>query len=210
MSGIVGIRASPGITSLRLMLPIPVAASSRYPPSYTLLVAPIFTSFLLFSRLKGIRIPRGEPNEKKGRVMGEPKDVVHKKNAAFNAHDVDQTMRYFSSDVEMETPIGHLKGREQVGAFFSAFWEAFPDLEVNAIHQTEEGSSLVVRGKVTGTHLGTLRTPGGEIPSTSRYIDLPISDHFEVRGGLIVGVHLYFDRLALLEQLGVAPAPAHA
>jgi hypothetical protein len=39
---------------------------------------------------------------------------------------------------------------------------------------------------------------------------LPFSEHAEVQGGVIVSARLYFDRLELLEQLGLTPAPATA
>jgi hypothetical protein len=63
---------------------------------------------------------------------------------------------------------------------------------------------------MNGTHLGTLRSPAGDIPATGRVLDLPFCDHYEIQSGVIVSTHLYFDRLTLLEQLGVAPVPASA
>ena len=119
-------------------------------------------------------------------------------------------MRHFSPSVEMEVPGTMLRGPDQVAGFFGALWEAFPDFQVTMPTQVEQGPFVAVQFRVTGTHLGTLRTPGGDIPPTGRHINLPCSDFFEVQGGLIVSVKLHFDRLTLLEQLGVAPVPAHA
>ena len=142
--------------------------------------------------------------------MGEAADVMHSKFAAFNAQDADGMVRYFSPEVEREVPGGLLRGREQVAGFVSAFWEAFPDMHVAVSSVVEEGSVVAIRGRITGTHQGTLRTPAGDIPPTGRRIDLTFADDYEIQEGLISSAHLQFDRLALLEQLGVAPAPAPA
>jgi predicted ester cyclase len=140
--------------------------------------------------------------------MIDPKDVVARKLEEFNAQNSVETMSCFSPAIVMATPIGVLRGREQVSQFFSAFWSAFPDLKLHLIQVTCEGPYVAVQNRSVGTHLGTLSTPDGDIPATGRPLDLAISDNYEVRDGLIVAVQLYFDRLALLEQLGAVPAGA--
>jgi len=55
-----------------------------------------------------------------------------------------------------------------------------------------------------------LHTPGGDIPPTGKRMNFPYLERFEVEGGLIVSGNLIFDRVELLEQLGVMPAPAPA
>lgn len=142
--------------------------------------------------------------------MGATADVVGRKIAAFNAQDTEKFLDLVSPDVEWAVPGALLQGGEQAMAFNSALWEAFPDIELTAIRVVEEGSDAVIQGKAVGTHRGTLRTPGGDIPSTGRPVELPYLEYFEVEGGVIVSARLHFDRLELLEQLGVAPAPAPA
>lgn len=137
--------------------------------------------------------------------MIEPAEVMRRKNQAFNAQDSGETMRHFSPAVTMATPIGALSGREQVGQFFAAFWEAFPDLWLTVEDEISHGDKVALRLRCKGTHLGTLRTPGGEIPATGRQLDLTMSDHLQVTDGEIVAVHLYFDQMTLLVQLGAMP-----
>lgn len=138
--------------------------------------------------------------------MAKPKEVAERKLEAFNAHDTGQTMACFSPAVVMSTPIGVLEGHEQVSGLFSAFWSAFPDLKLSVVQEVAEGEVVVYQLRSRGTHLGTLSTPAGDIPATSRFLDLAMSDHLQVQDGLIVAVQLYFDRLSLLEQLGAVPA----
>jgi len=142
--------------------------------------------------------------------MGEATDVMRKKIAAMNAHDMDKLSSYFSPDTVKEVPGALLRGRDQWAAYFSALIEAFPDIEVTVTSVVEEGSVVAIQGRSRGTHLGTLRTPSGDIPPTGHHVDLAISDDYHIEGGLIVSGHLHFDRLALLEQLGVVPAPVPA
>lgn len=142
--------------------------------------------------------------------MGEATDVMRAKFAALNAQDASTMGSYFSPDVEKEVPGGTLHGRDQVVAFVATFWEAFPNIELRVTSEVEHGSVVAIRGTITGTQSGTLRTPGGDIPPTGRDVNLTFSDDYEVQGGLIVSSHLLLDRLALLEQLGVIPAAAAA
>jgi predicted ester cyclase len=142
--------------------------------------------------------------------MGAAGEIMRRKFAALNAQDEAKMRSYFSHDAEKEVPGGVLHGSDQIAAFVAAFWEAFPNLKLTVTSEIEQGPVVAVRGRMTGTHSGTLRTPGGDIPATGRDIDLAFSDDYEVQAGLIVSSHLLLDRLALLEQLGVIPAPAPA
>jgi ketosteroid isomerase-like protein len=52
-----------------------------------------------------------------------------------------------------------------------------------------------------------LRTPAGEVPPTGRQVALDYVHVLRIAGGRHVSFDLMFDRLALLEQLGLAEAP---
>jgi len=142
--------------------------------------------------------------------MGQAADLVHKKMVAFNAQNAEKTSQLLHPDVEWAIPGALLRGRDQTVGFFSDLWEAFPDFQLIATRVVEEGSTVIMHFRAEGTHQGTFHTPGGDIPPTSRRVNLPCSEHYEVEGNLIVSARLIFDRLELLEQLGVAPAPASA
>jgi predicted ester cyclase len=142
--------------------------------------------------------------------MGEATEVMRRKMTAFNAHDMGGMLSHFSPTASKEIPGGVLQGRDQIAAYFSVLWEAFPDIEVTVTSVVEDGPVVAIQARSRGTHTGTFHTPGGDIPPTGRRVDLAISDLYEVRDGLIVSGHLHFDRLDLLEQLGVVPAPVPA
>jgi ketosteroid isomerase-like protein len=142
--------------------------------------------------------------------MGQAADLMHRKIAAFSAQDAKEFQAFLSPDIEWAIPGGLLRGPDQVAAFNSAFWEAFPDVKLTATYVVEEGSTVITEARAEGTHQGTFHTPGGDIPPTGKHVSLPYSESYEVEGGLIVSARTIFDRLELLEQLGVAPAPAPA
>lgn len=142
--------------------------------------------------------------------MGEAADVLRRELAAASAQDVEELRASWSPDCEKEVPGAHLRGADQVVAWDRALWEAFPDFQVTPTLIVEEGSALGFHGRVTGTHRGTLRTPTRDIPPTDRPVAFTIGGVCEVQGSVIVSMRLHFDRLGLLEQLGVALTPAPA
>lgn len=142
--------------------------------------------------------------------MGTAADVMRRKISAFNAQDATQCLALCSPDVEWAAPGALLRGPDQAVALDSALWEAFPDIELTVTRVVEEGSVVIIQGRAHGSHQGTLRTPGGDIPATGRRVELTFFEEYEVQGEVIVSERLLFDRLELLEQLGVVPAPASA
>jgi hypothetical protein len=142
--------------------------------------------------------------------MGEAAEVMRRELRAVNERDSKTITSSFSPECIKLVPGARLQGGDQVAAWCAALIEAFPDFKIAVTQVVEQGTTATVNGTVTGTHLGTLRTPGGDIPPTGRYAELTFSDTAEVRGGTMVSAQLYFDRLELLEQLGIVPAPADA
>jgi ketosteroid isomerase-like protein len=65
----------------------------------------------------------------------------------------------------------------------------------------------VEEGTFSGTHNGVLHTPTGEIPSTGRAVSIEYIHVLRFRDGKHASFNLAFDRLQMLEQLGLIPAP---
>jgi ketosteroid isomerase-like protein len=62
----------------------------------------------------------------------------------------------------------------------------------------------------TATHDGVLRSPTGDVPPTGRSVSVDYIQVLRFRGGKHCSFNLMFDRLLMLEQLGLIPAPASA
>ncbi|MGH2720151.1 MAG: ester cyclase [Actinomycetota bacterium] len=142
--------------------------------------------------------------------MGASADVVGRKIEAFNGHDAAGILAAYGADCVEEAPGTTLHGSGEVVAYFSVFWDAFPDLRFTLERLVEEGASVAVFGRCTGVHRGPLRAPGGDVAPTGRGLDLPVSTFYDIRDGRIASARLTFDQATLLGQLGLMPAPASA
>jgi uncharacterized protein (TIGR02246 family) len=64
--------------------------------------------------------------------------------AAFNRHDLDGFMKQFAADIEMYTPTGWLRGRDEVRERFAQTFKQFPqvrmEIEELRVRQIARGS----------------------------------------------------------------------
>lgn len=84
------------------------------------------------------------------------------------------------------------------------FEKGFPKYRLKAEDIIEQGDKVVVRARISGTHLGEFNG----IPPTGRSIDLPFMIIYRFEGGKIAEHWLEANHLALLTQLGVINAEA--
>jgi steroid delta-isomerase-like uncharacterized protein len=139
------------------------------------------------------------------------REAFEKGTATFNAHDIDGFAKVLADDVVYKAPGGmHGEGKAACAAFFSSWFTAFPDapVEVQAVHIVDD--LAVEEGTFTGTHNGVLRGPTGDVPPTGRFVKVDYIQVLRFRDGKHLSFNLMFDRLTMLEQLGLVPAPAEA
>jgi ketosteroid isomerase-like protein len=126
----------------------------------------------------------------------------------FNAHDVTGFAAVIADDVVFSAPGGiQGAGKEACVAFYAGWMQAFPDahVDVDAVHFVDDVA--VEEGTFTGTHDGVLRLPDGDIAPTGRPVSVPYVQVLRFRAGTHVSFNLMFDRLAMIEQLGLNDAP---
>jgi len=138
------------------------------------------------------------------------REAFRKGTDTFNAHDIDGFTSVLADDVTYSAPGISGQGKAACAEFFAGWFGAFPDahVEVHALHVT--GDVAVEEGTFTGTHNGVLRSPAGDIPPTGRPVTIHYLQVLRFRDGKHVSFNLMFDRLLMLEQLGLIPAPAPA
>jgi steroid delta-isomerase-like uncharacterized protein len=132
-------------------------------------------------------------------------EIFERGTNTFNAHDLDAFSEVLADDVVFEAPGGMRgQGKPACAEFFSSWWAAFPDahVEVHNLHIVEDVA--VEEGVFTGTHDGVLRTPAGDIPATGRPVRVGYIQVLQFRNNTHTSFHLMFDRLEMLEQLGLA------
>jgi ketosteroid isomerase-like protein len=123
-------------------------------------------------------------------------DVLRRATEAFNAHDLDRLAEVLGDDVIWRAP-GEVKeqGRAACVDFHRRWLADFPDahVEVRARHMIDD--VVVEEGTFRGTHDG--------VAPTGRSVRLDYVRVVKVHDGKQISLDLMFDRLLMLEQLGL-------
>ena len=120
---------------------------------------------------------------------------------ALNRHDAGPLLDLLDPQVILiDTQAGNPVGSGAVASHLSYLARALPDLQCELEELIETGSRLVARAVLHGTHLGVLGRHG----ATGRLVRLPVCVVSEWESDRVSTVQLYWDRLVMLEQLGLA------
>jgi predicted ester cyclase len=136
------------------------------------------------------------------------RDAFEKGTDTFNAHDLKGFAEVLADEVIFRAPGGIAgQGKSACVEFFGGWFGAFPDarVQVHALHVS--GDVAVEEGTFTGTHQGVLRSPTGDVPPTGRSVAVDYLQVLRFQDGRHVSFNLMFDRLDMLEQLGVGARP---
>src|SRR5690242_4974541 len=99
-----------------------------------------------------------------------------------------------------------LHGPEQIVQWMTVFYTAFPDISHPIDRIVPAGSTVTVELHAVGTHAGPLASAAGEVPPTGRDISLRVANLLTVNDeDRVQSVHVYFDQMEMLQQLGLAP-----
>jgi len=152
--------------------------------------------------------PKRELYEIAASTQNEARAIVERGIKAFNAHDMEAIARDVAPDAEYFAPGDmKLKGPQKFKEYNQNFVTAFPDARVEAKNTFTQGNHVIVEGVFTGTHNGTLKTPMGDVPATGKKVSGEYIQIFDVDRGLVKKVHMVYDQVQLMTQLGMAPAP---
>lgn len=92
-------------------------------------------------------------------------------------------------------------GREGYKEFQAGFTKAFPDHQLTFDAEFAAGDMVVTRWTSTGTQTGDM--PG--IPATGKKVNVSGITISRVANGMVAEDWQEFDRLGLLQQLGIVP-----
>jgi steroid delta-isomerase-like uncharacterized protein len=125
--------------------------------------------------------------------------------ALFNQHRVDQTDEFFTQDYLDHAPLpGQAAGLAGAKQKWATYLTAVPDMRATIEDMVGEGDRLAVRWTVQGTHRGELLG----IPPTGKPVRFSGISIYRLAAGKIAEQWEQWDRLPLLQQLGVLPTPA--
>jgi predicted ester cyclase len=143
--------------------------------------------------------------------MADLKEIIQRGNRLFNERDVAGLIDLYTDDAESIGPGGMVaKGKAEIRKLLEGWLQGFPDARIHDHNVIVGGNTVVTEGVFRGTHTGIFPTPMGDIPPTGRSVEGPYVDVFEFEGDKVKSDRLTFDRMQLMEQLGLAPTPAAA
>lgn len=137
------------------------------------------------------------------------RETFDRSTTAFNAHDLDGFTELIAEDALYQAPGGMAgAGKQACAEFFEGWLIAFPDSRVSIRDLYICGDVAVESGTFTGTHLGVLQSPAGDIPPTGSVVSVDYVLAIRILDGKQAEFNLMYDRLQLLEQLGLSPVAA--
>lgn len=144
--------------------------------------------------------------------MADLKAHVRRQIEHYNAQNLSALSEGFAADADMTWPgLDPIKGRPAITEFWRELLAAFPDGKVTIARMVEERDVVVVEYEFSGTNTGPLRRPTGEFaPATRRKVSGRAIAIATIHNGKTRSQHEYFDRVEVLTQLGLMPAPARA
>lgn len=123
----------------------------------------------------------------------------------LSKHDIGAIDQLFAADFVNHTPLpGVPPTRDGVKGFFSKFFAAFPDLNVSIHEQIAERTRVMNYMRLIGTHKGDFMG----VPGTDNHIEIDEVIIMHLAGDEIAAYWVIFDRLSLMQQMGVISAPA--
>jgi len=138
--------------------------------------------------------------------MGELQSRVRYFYDRFDEGDMDNAASIYHDDVvTIEPTLGRASSIAEWRAYGDAFRHACPDAHMVVHTVVEDGDTVAVEATFAGTFTGPLASPQGEVPPTGRAFEMPFADFFRFRDGRVAEHHVYYDQVAFMAGLGIAP-----
>lgn len=132
------------------------------------------------------------------------KDLVRRVFETLNARDTVGFADTHAEDVVLHDHDEEVQGVDAAIEHELAIYGAFPDMKYTPEAIVAEGDTVAARWRATGTHDGEFEG----IAPTGEEIDITACGLMRVADGEIAEVWLTYDRLGMLQQLGVVEPPA--
>ena len=136
----------------------------------------------------------------------ENKAIARQAFEVIPSGDLDLLDSIYAPEAIGHGPDGELSGLDAIKANISVYLAAFSNMALTIDEQVAEGDSVVTRVTASGTFTGPL----GDVQPTGKDLSIPITALMHIRDGRIVEEWELYDRLGMLQQLGVMPVEAPA
>ena len=121
----------------------------------------------------------------------------------WNTGNADVAKQLYSDDALRSDPNQSepTRGSREIARYVAEVRAGYPDFKLEINDKVFEANRLVTHWTCTGTHNGEFQG----IPATGKRINIRGLALARIENGKVAEEHVYFDRLTMLEQLGVAP-----
>jgi steroid delta-isomerase-like uncharacterized protein len=145
-----------------------------------------------------------------------PREVIARHLELMNRGDWKRAAEMFAPDVRhhlgtwREGSEGIVNGQQTLTENLQDIFRTFPDWKMEIVEMVAEGESVVVRCRVSGTHLGvgSKRVNGGflvGVQPTGKRFEVQHIHWYRVRDGKITDHFANRDDLGMTQQLGILP-----
>jgi steroid delta-isomerase-like uncharacterized protein len=130
----------------------------------------------------------------------------------YNAGDLDGVIDLYADDAVQGMPDGIFEGRSAIHDRLARELEAIPDVTHTVVSFIEQGDAFADEWTFVGTQTGPFLLANGTVlPPTGKRVEVRGMEIVRVGpDGKIVLNTLYYDNLAVAEQLGLVPEGAIA
>jgi predicted ester cyclase len=135
------------------------------------------------------------------------KEVIRKYQERINSGDTKGAVEYISDEM---MNFGRVVGKKGIELVLNDVFVTFPDWQAETLEMVAVGNAVILRQKLTGTHLGMgkHRVNGGMLAGvqpTGKRFEVTHMHWYILRDGKIVGHYGNRDDLGMMQQLGLVP-----
>jgi steroid delta-isomerase-like uncharacterized protein len=128
---------------------------------------------------------------------------------AYNNHDVDAFRDLLAENYEEIGPSGTISGRAAALADLLDTFTSQPDCAISVTALVADAKVAAVEYQMQATMAAPAHLPNGRVvPGTGQRYDMSGCSLVSVEGNQITGVHHYYDRALMREQLGLPASGA--
>lgn len=147
--------------------------------------------------------PDAKPQRKR---ISRRKAVEERARSYFDAlarRDAAAMAEHWREDgVEDIVPVGLMRGRDEIRAFFAATFAAVPDAQTTVGRIVAGESTCAVEWRLEGTFDGA---PFMDIEPTGKHVEIRGFDLLELEDGQLVSNTAYYDGASFARQIGMLP-----
>jgi len=138
--------------------------------------------------------------------MGIAKDLAERHIDMLRQRDVGRVADLYADDGYFSMA-GMRVSPGDLPMVMQAYLAAFPDITNKVTGWIESDDGIAVEQVLTATHLGTWKTPYGELAATGKQVQWEAVEVVRVQNNKIASWYSYFDQLPSLIAVGVVPTP---